>query len=141
MNNVTLMGRLVRDPEVRQTNSGMATARFSLAVDRRVKAEQRNDPNVQTADFISCVAFGKTAEVIRDYVGKGTKLGITGHIQTGKYTNKDGQTVYTTDVVVNTMEFAESKKNDSSGKQAPAQPTSAPPMNMPVGDEEELPWS
>ena len=141
MNNVTLMGRLVRDPEIRQTNSGLSTARFSLAVDRRLKAEQRNDPNVQSADYISCVAFGKTAEVIGSYVTKGTKLGITGHIQTGRYNNKDGQTVYTTDVIVDSMEFAESKKNDSSGKQAPARQTSAPPMNMPVGDEEELPWS
>lgn len=106
MNKVILMGRLTRDPEVRYTgtNNQMAVARYSLAVDRRFKRE--GEP---TADFINCVAFGKGAEFAENYLKKGTKIVVTGRIQTGSYTNKDGQKVYTTDVVVEEQEFAESK--------------------------------
>jgi len=109
MNNVVLMGRLTRDPDIRYSNQGeqqMAIARFSLAVDRRFK----RDGSDQSADFISCVAFGKTAEFVEKYVNKGTKLVLSGRIQTGSYTNKDGQKVYTTDVVAENVEFAESKQ-------------------------------
>jgi len=108
MNNVVLMGRLTRDPDVRYSTQGeqqTAIARFTLAVDRRFK----RDGSDQNADFISCVAFGKTAEFIEKYVNKGTKLTLSGRIQTGSYTNKDGQKVYTTDVVAENVEFAESK--------------------------------
>lgn len=107
MNKVILVGRLTRDPDVRysQGEQSMAIARFSLAVDRRFKRDGDN----QSADFISCVAFGKTAEFIEKYVHKGTKLVLEGRIQTGSYTNKDGVKVYTTDVVAENVEFAESK--------------------------------
>ena len=110
MNNVVLMGRLTRDPDVRYSTQGeqqTAIARFTLAVDRRFK----RDGSDQNADFISCVAFGKTAEFIEKYVNKGTKLTLSGRIQTGSYTNKDGQKVYTTEVVVDEQEFVESKKD------------------------------
>ena len=110
MNRVILMGRLTRDPEVRYSQSGdgsMAVARYTLAVDRR--RSRTGDPNEQTADFISCVAFGKSAEFAEKYLHQGTKLVVSGRIQTGSYTNKDGQRVYTTDVVVDDQEFAESK--------------------------------
>lgn len=110
MNKVILMGRLTRDPDVRQPqgeNSSMF-ARYTLAVDRRMRRDN-NDPNAQTADFISCVVFGKGAEIAEKYLHKGSKIAITGRIQTGKYTNREGQTVYTTDVVIEDQEFAESK--------------------------------
>lgn len=118
MNKVILMGRLTRDPEIRysQGDKPMAIARISLAVDRKFK--QDGQP---TADFINCIAFGKTAEVIEKYVAKGTKIAVVGHIQTGSYTNKDGQKVYTTDVVIDELEFCESKSNQQSNSQpAPA---------------------
>ena len=103
MNKVILMGRLTRDPDVRYSaGSGdqqQAIARYTLAVDRRVRRDN-NDPNAQTADFIGCVAFGRSAQFAEQYLHKGTKIAITGRIQTGKYTNRDGQTIYTTDVVV-----------------------------------------
>lgn len=107
MNKVILMGRLVRDAEVRYSagNNSMAVARFTLAVDRRFKKD--GEPS---ADFISCVAFGKSAEFVEKYVKQGTKIALEGHWQTGSYTNKDGQKVYTNDCVVDSMEFAESKK-------------------------------
>lgn len=106
MNKVILMGRLTRDPEIRysQTSEPVAIARYTLAVDRRFKREGE-----QTADFISCIAFGKAAEFAEKYLHKGTKIAITGRIQTGSYTNKEGQKVYTTDVVIEEQEFAESK--------------------------------
>ena len=112
MNKVILMGRLTRDPEIRyaQDNS-LPVARFTLAVDRRFK----RDNSQQTADFISCVAFGKTAEFTEKYLKKGTKMAVTGRIQTGSYTNKDGVKVYTTEVVVEDQEFAESKNASSGG--------------------------
>lgn len=111
MNRVILVGRETRDPEVRY-NGDKAVARFTLAVDRRFKREG----DEQTADFISCVAFGKTAEFIEKYTHKGTKLVAEGRIQTGSYTNKDGNKVYTTDVVVEQCEFAESKKPESNNE-------------------------
>ena len=105
MNQVILMGRLTRDPDVRysQSSQPIAIARYTLAVDRR----SRNDE--QSADFISCIAFGKGAEFAEKYLQQGTKILIRGRIQTGSYTNRDGQKVYTTDVVVEDQEFAESK--------------------------------
>ena len=109
MNKVILMGRLTRDPEVRYSQNGespMAVARFSLAVDRR---GNRNSADGQTADFINCVAFGRNGEFAEKYLRKGTKIALTGRIQTGSYTNKDGQKVYTTEVVVEETEFVESK--------------------------------
>lgn len=110
MNKVILMGRLTRDPNVTYSNNGgdsTAVARYTLAVDRRMcKDAASYQP---TADFISCVAFGKSGEFAEKYLKQGTKIAITGRIQTGSYTNKDGQKVYTTDVVVEEQEFAESK--------------------------------
>ena len=100
MNKVMLMGRLTRDPDVRWTQS--AVARYTLAVDRRFKKE-----GGATADFIGCVAFGRQAEFAEKYLQQGTKIAITGRIQTGSYTNRDGQKVYTTDVVVEEQEFRE----------------------------------
>lgn len=107
MNKVILMGRLTRDPEVRysQSENSTAVARFNLAADRRFKKDGE-----QAADFISCIAFGKTGEFIEKWARQGTKLVVEGRIQTGSYTNKDGNKVYTTDVVVENCEFAESKK-------------------------------
>ena len=107
MNKVILMGRLTRDAEIRysQGESATAIARFSLAVDRRF----RRDGDDQNTDFINCVAFGRTAEFLERFGRKGTKFVLEGHIQTGSYTNKDGQRVYTTDVVAENVEFAESK--------------------------------
>ena len=100
MNTVVLMGRLTKDPDVRRTNDGTAIGRFTLAVDRMKKDE---------ADFIGCVTFGKTAEFAEKYLRKGTKICGSGRIQTGSYTNKEGQKVYTTDVILERLEFAESK--------------------------------
>ena len=107
MNKVILMGRLTRDPEVRYSQGEQATAiaRYTVAVDRRF----RRDSDSQSADFIGCVAFGRQAEFAEKYLRKGTKIALTGRIQTGSYTNRDGQKVYTTDVVVEEQEFAESK--------------------------------
>lgn len=144
MNKVILMGRLTRDPEVRysQGDSSMAIARYTLAVDRRFK----RDGDQQTADFINCVAFGKAGEFAEKYFRKGTKIAVTGRIQTGSY-ERDGQKVYTTEVVVEEQEFAESKASstDSSYQQAAAPaPSSAVGdgfINIPEGLEEELPFN
>ena len=152
MNKVIIMGRLTRDPEIRysQGNDQMAIARYTLAVDRRFV---RNSD--QTADFISCVAFGKSAEFAEKYFKQGTKIVVSGRIQTGSYTNKDGNKVYTTDVVVEEQEFAESKATSDANagsfshaggfQQAPA-PTPAADagdgfMNIPDGIDEELPFN
>lgn len=119
MNKVILMGRLTRDPEVRYStgaNGNMAIARYTLAVDRRIKTEE------QTADFISCVAFGKAGEFAEKYLRKGTKVAVTGRIQTGSYKNKDGATIYTTDIVVEEQEFAESK-GENKAEDKPSRPT------------------
>ena len=114
MNKVMLMGRLTRDPAVRYSTGENATAfaRYTLAVDRRF-VRQNDADNGQTADFISCVAFGKSAEFAEKYLHQGSKIAVTGRIQTGSYTNRDGQKIYTTDVIVEEQEFAESKSADS----------------------------
>ncbi len=113
MNKVIMMGRLTKDPEVRYSTGDkpMAIARYTLAVDRRFTARKDGE---QTADFINCVAFGKSGEFAEKYFRKGIKVAVTGRIQTGSYTNKDGQKVYTTDVVVEEQEFAESKGSAAS---------------------------
>lgn len=142
MNKVILMGRLTRDPEVRYTqgDNASAVARFSLAVDRRFKKD-----GDQTADFINCVAFGKTGEFIEKYGRKGTKFVVEGRIQTGSYTNKDGQKVYTTDVVVEQVEFAESKSsadgNTTNNTANSNAPTDTSFMDIPDGIDEELPFN
>lgn len=140
MNKVILMGRCTRDPEIRysQGESSMAIARFSLAVDRRYKKE-----NEQSADFINCVAFGKTAEFIEKWCVKGTKLLVEGRIQTGSYTNKEGQKVYTTDIMVEQCEFAESKKTAEENNMARPQPLTNSDgfMNIPYGIDEGLPFN
>lgn len=142
MNKVILMGRLTRDPEVRYTqgDNASAVARFSLAVDRRFKKD-----GDQTADFINCVAFGKTGEFIEKYGRKGTKFVVEGRIQTGSYTNKDGQKVYTTDVVVEQVEFAESKAsadgNTTNNTSNSNTPTDTSFMDIPDGIDEELPFN
>lgn len=154
MNKVILMGRLTRDPDVRysQGENSQAIARYTLAVDRRF----RREGSEQTADFIGCVAFGKSAEFAEKYLHKGTKLVVEGRIQTGSYTNKDGNKVYTTDVVVENQEFAESKSASggsgsgpaaASGNSGSAQQTPPPVgtdpdgfMSIPDGIDEELPF-
>lgn len=140
MNKVILMGRLTRDPEVRYTqgDNAMAIARYSLAVDRRFKRDGEPD-----ADFINCVAFGKSGEFAEKYLKKGTKIAVVGRIQTGSYTNKDGQKVYTTDVVVEEQEFAESKNSGSSdnNQSAPAN-KNTDFVNIPDSvEDEELPFN
>ena len=148
MNKVILMGRLTRDPEVRYTQSRngeqMAIAKFSIAVDRRF---QRNGD--QSADFISCVAFGKAAEFAEKWFKQGIKIAVTGRIQTGSYTNKDGAKVYTTEVVVEEQEFAESKNGAQPGGGAPMQNAPHPTpsaasgdgfMSIPEGVEDQLPF-
>ena len=139
MNKVILMGRLTRDPEVRYTqgDNAMAIARYSLAVDRRFKRDGEPD-----ADFINCVAFGKSGEFAEKYLKKGTKIAVVGRIQTGSYTNKDGQKVYTTDVVVEEQEFAESKNSGSSDNNQPAPANKDTDfMSIPDGIDEELPFN
>ena len=141
MNKVILMGRLTRNPDIRysQGDNSMCVARFTLAVDRRFKRD-----NEATADFISCVAFGKTGEFIEKYTHQGTKICLEGRIQTGSYVKQDGTKVYTTDVVVENAEFAESKA--ASGQpsmgtvmqqnyQGQQQYQQAPPMQQPAGNE------
>jgi single-strand DNA-binding protein len=143
MNKVILMGRLTRDPDVRyiqRNNSQEQTciARYTLAVDRRFKRDGE-----QSADFIGCVAFGRDAEFAEKYFRQGTKIIITGRIQTGSYTNRDGQKVYTTDIVVEEQEFAESKK--AAGQQDTQNTAYSENgdgfMNIPEGIDEELPFS
>lgn len=142
MNQAQLAGRLTADPKVTQgQGENSAVARFTLAVDRRFKRDGQ-----PTADFIPCVAFGKLADIIGKHCTKGTKIITSGRIQTGSYTNKDGQRVYTTDVIIDQMEFAESK---ATSQQNASQPQAAPQeqtkpndfMSIPDGLEEELPFS
>jgi single-strand DNA-binding protein len=155
MNKVILMGRLTRDPEVRYSagENATAVARYTLAVDRRFRRDGEN-----SADFIGCVAFGRSAEFAEKYFRQGLKVIVTGRIQTGSYTNREGQKVYTTDVVVEDQEFAESKAASMAGGsdagyqqgyQQPAAPASKPApsaavgdgfMNIPDGIDEELPF-
>ena len=134
MNKVIEIGRLVRDPEIRYSQGASSTciARYTLAVDRKFK--QEGQPN---ADFINCIAFGKLGEFAEKYLRKGIKIAVTGRIQTGSYKNKDGNTVYTTDVIVEEQEFCESK--NSSGSSAEPQPKPDDSfMSMPSGIDEEL---
>jgi len=140
MNRVILMGRLTRDPDVKYSQGAepMAIARYTLAVDRRGK-QKEGQPS---ADFIPCVAFGRLGEHAEKYYKQGTKVVIEGHIQTGSYTNKEGVKVYTTDVIVDSQEFAESK-GSSSGTQntAPASTSGDGFMNIPDEIQEELPFN
>lgn len=149
MNKVILMGRLTRDPEIRysQGERSMAIARFTLAVDRR-RRNSDNGNNDQTADFITCVAFDRQAEFAEKYLHQGTKMLVTGRIQTGSYTNKDGQRVYTTEVMVDELEFAESKASSENGNYSvPSRPVPSAAagdgfMNIPDGVEDEgLPFN
>lgn len=141
MNKVILMGRLTRDPEVRysQGENALAIARYTLAVDRRFKKD-----NEQTADFIPCIVFGKSAEFVEKYFRQGTKVTVCGRIQTGSYTNKDGVKVYTTDVAVEEQEFAESKANSQQNQQSnntgPVSDSGDGFTNIPDGVDEELPF-
>ena len=144
MNKVQLVGRLTRDPEIRysQGENATATARFSVAVNRRFKNSEGN----YDADFINCVAFGKSAEFVEKYFKKGMPIGLTGRIQTGSYTNKDGQKVYTTDVVVEETEFVESKgassaDNSNNSRPAPSAANNNDFMSIPDGIDEELPFA
>ena len=159
MNRVILMGRLTRDPEVRysQGERAMAIARYTLAVDRRGRRSQSQDGTEQTADFIPCVAFDRAGEFAERYFRQGMRVLISGRIQTGSYTNRDGQKVYTTDVVVEDQEFAESKAAASESgmmRQSAPSPMAASPMpspaqassadgfmNIPDGIDEELPFN
>ena len=150
MNRVILMGRLTRDPEVRYSagENALAIARYTLAVDRRFKRDGE-----ATADFINCVAFGRPAEFAEKYFHQGIRIVVSGRIQTGSYTNREGQKVYTTEVVVDDQEFAESKAASdhyAASAPAPAPQASAPTpsaasadgfMNIPDGIDEELPFN
>ena len=147
MNKVILMGRLTRDPEVRysQGDNATAIARFTLAVDRRIKRD-----NEASVDYINCVSFGRSAEFAEKYFHKGTKIVICGRIQTGSYTNKDGQKVYTTDIAIEEQDFAESKatsqqnnsgsvQNNSNSRQS-QKPQPDPDEFMSV-DDDDLPFN
>ena len=140
MNKVILIGRLTKDADVKVSSTGTSIARFNLAVDRRFKKD-----NEQSCDFISCVAFSKTAEFLEKYGNKGTKFVVEGSIQTGSYTNKEGQKVYTTDIVVQSVEFAESKANvqNNSITSTPAQASAMPNDFIKIDDinEDELPFA
>ena len=143
MNKVILMGRLTRDPEVRYGagENSTAVARYTIAVDRRFKRDGE-----QNTDFIGCVAFGRNAEFAEKYLRQGTKIVLTGRIQTGSYTNRDGQKVYTTDIVVEEQEFAESKSAAGNGDQGNyIRPSSSASdvdgfMNIPDGIDDRLPF-
>ena len=140
MNKCILVGRLTKDPETRvsQGDNGTTITRFSIAVNRRFK----NKEGVYEADFPNCVCYGKTAEFVDQYFKKGMAIGITGRLATGSYTNKDGQKVYTTDVVVEEAEFVESKNSGSSdnNQSAPAN-KNTDFMSIPDGIDEELPFN
>lgn len=138
MNKVILMGRLVRDPEIRYTQgeNSMAVARFTLAVDRRFKRD-----NQPTADFISCICFRKTAEFVEKYCKKGTKLAVDGSWQTGSYTNKDGNKVYTNDCLVDNCEFAKSKATAEQNQKKDDNTGNDDFMNIPDGIEDGLPFN
>ena len=144
MNKAILMGRLTRDPEIKYTQgeNSICIARYTLAVDRRGPKKE----NEQSADYISIVSFGKAGEFIEKYCTKGTKLTISGHIQTGSYTNKDGAKIYTTEVVTEEIEFAESKRSQGDGSadntQAQGSRTNEGGfVDIPEGVLEDLPFS
>lgn len=145
MNKVVLIGRLTRDPEVRysQGSNPTAIARYSLAVDRRFKKE--GEPN---ADFINCVTFGRSAEFTEKYFKQGTKVAVSGRIQTGSYTDRDGRKIYTTDIVVEEQEFAGGKGDSSNTNNTASEPTPQPAptdgdgfMHIPDNIDEELPFN
>lgn len=139
MNKVILMGRLTRDPDVRYSSgeNSTAVARYTLAVDRRF----RREGDSATADFIGCVVFGRQAEFAEKYLRQGTKIAITGRIQTGSYTNREGRKIYTTDVVVEEQEFAESKNADRPREQSAAPQADADGfMSIPDGIDEDIPF-
>ena len=145
MNKAILCGRLTKDPDVRHSQGAepQAIARYTLAVDRRGRGTKEGE---QTADFISCVAFGKAGEFAEKYLKKGIKMIVTGRIQTGSYTNKEGVKVYTTDIVVEDQEFAESKNSSQNGTgNAQSAPANASEddgfMDIPDGIDEELPFN
>jgi single-strand DNA-binding protein len=159
MNKVILMGRLTREPDIRYASRGdsqMAVARYTLAVDRRFR-RNADGGDQQSADFINCVAFDRQAEFAEKYLHQGTKIAVTGRIQTGSYVNREGAKVYTTDVVIEEQEFAESKaaaSNYNAGQNFSSPNTSAPSrpapseavgdgfMNIPDGvDDEGLPFN
>ena len=140
MNKCILVGRLTKDPETRvsQGDNSTTITRFSIAVNRRFK----NKEGVYEADFPNCVCYGKTAEFVDQYFKKGMAIGITGRLATGSYTNKDGQKVYTTDVVVEEAEFVESKNSGSSdNNQSAPENKNTDFMNIPDGIDEELPFN
>ncbi len=146
MNKVILLGRLVREPETRYSgaNDSMAVCRYTLAVDKKFKKDGE-----ATADFINCISFGKTAEFAEKYFTKGLRVAVSGRIQTGSYTNRDGQKVYTTDVVVEEHEIAQSRSEASNQQESNRQPEISPYgkdkdngfMNIPDGIDDELPFS
>lgn len=137
MNSVQLVGRFTRDPEIRYADNGTSIARFVIAVDRRYKTDGEN-----AADFISCIAFGKTAEFIEKYFAKRNRIGLNGRIQTGSYTNKDGKKVYTTDVVAESVEFVESRNsNGDTNKALSGNASDDGFMDIPDGIDEELPFN
>lgn len=133
------MGRLTRDPEVRysQGENATAIARYSIAVERRIKSNN----NENNTDFINIVAFGKAGEFAEKYLHKGTKVLVTGRIQTGSYTNKDGQKVYTTDIVAEDQEFCESRSSQQSNSQPAPAPNGDDFMSIPEGIVDELPFN
>ena len=136
MNKVVVVGRLTRDPEIRYANNekNTCTARFSLAINRKFKTNGQYE-----ADFPNCVAMGKAAEFVEKYFHKGDMIALDGHIQTGSYTNKDGNKVYTTDVFAENVEFAQSKSDN--GNSNNSKPSSDGFMNIPDGIESELPFA
>lgn len=137
MNSVDISGRMTREPEIRYaTANNMAVAKFNVAVNRPFKRDGQAN-----ADFINCVAFGKTAEFIEKYGRKGVKFEIHGRWQTGSYKNKDGQTVYTNDCLVEQIEFSESKSSNSGGNDSPSTQENDGFMNIPDGIDEELPFN
>ena len=149
MNKVIMMGRLTRDPEVRYSSgeNSMAIAKFSIAVDRRNRRQQTDDQ--PTADFFNCTAFGKQGEFVEKYLKKGTKILLTGRVQNDNYTNKNGEKIYSVQIIVEEIEFAESKK-DSVDSKSGAQPQADAPtadgggdgfMNIPDSIQEELPFN
>lgn len=138
MNKVTLIGRLTRDPDVRysQGENATAVAKYTLAVEKRFKRDGE-----QSADFINCIAFGKSGEFVEKYLHQGMKIAVIGRIQTGSYTNKDGQKVYTTDVVVEEHEFVESKSGNQQSSPRPRQATNNGFIDIPDGIDAELPFN
>ena len=141
MNNVSLMGRLVRDIEIKTTATGMLIGNFTLAVDKGLSKDKKQEleaMNKPTADFIRCLSFGKTAEILGQYVGKGNRLAIEGRIQTGSYENQQGQRVYTTDIIVDRFSFIDFK--DSEGGYQQTQPQEEITQGFVPFEDNEIPF-